>query len=125
MTTGSNSGWIGPDFMAARRPLSCDVAKGKQFDIVAENTLLRKLFAWHTGMVHWWIFLPRIDQYWGMFAPDPGNVDFWFVIDGDLITKGPQRKIIKRDLWKDYVYGKKSDGVVSFEKPDDLHTLTE
>ncbi len=125
MTTGSNSGWIGPDFMAARRPLSCDVAKGRQFDIVAENTLLRKLFAWHTGMVHWWIFLPRIDQYWGMFAPDPGNVDFWFVIDGDLITKGPQRKMIKRDLWKDYVYGKKSDGVVSFEKPDDLHTLTE
>jgi hypothetical protein len=108
-----------------KAPLSCDVAKGRQFDIVAGNTLLRKLFAWHTGMVHWWIFLPRIDQYWGMFAPDPGNVDFWFVIDGDLITKGPQRKIIRRDLWKDYVYGKQSDGVVSFEKPDDLHTLTE
>lgn len=124
MTTGSNSGWIWPDFVAARRPMSCDVAKGKQFDVVAEYSLLRKFFTWHTNILQWWIFLPRIDQYWGMFAPDPGNVDFWFVIDGQLSPKNGRKAIIQRDLWKDYVYGEKSDGIVSFDKPDDLHTLT-
>lgn len=104
--------------------MSCDVAKGKQFDIVAEHSLLRKFFTWHTNILQWWIFLPRIDQYWGMFAPDPGNVDFWFVIDGQLRPKNGKKVIIQRDLWKDYVYGEKSDGIVSFDKPDDLHALT-
>lgn len=83
------------------------------------------MFTVHASIFQWWIFLPRIDQYWGMFAPDPGNVDFWFVVDGDLITKTTPRKIIQRDLWKDYVYKEKSDGIVSFDKPDDLHSLTE
>ncbi len=125
MTTGSSNGWIWPDFIAARRPLSCDVAKGKQFDMVEKHSVLRKLFTWHASALHWWIFLPRIDQYWGMFAPDPGNVDFWFVIDGEIVQKSARNKVIKRDLWKDYVYKRESDGRISFEKPEDLHSLTE
>jgi hypothetical protein len=123
-TTGSNSGWIGPNFKAARKPRSCEIAYWKQFDIVSKYEFLRKLFAWHTNIFQWWVFLPKLDQYWGMFAPDPGNVDFWFVIDAQVSPKGNRKMHIQRDLWKDYVYGKESDGKVSFEKPNDLHTLT-
>lgn len=60
-----------------------------------------------------------------MFAPDPGNVDFWLVIDSEIIPKNARNKTIKRDLWKDYVYKKESDGRISFGKPADLHSLTE
>lgn len=124
MTTGSNNWWIWPDFVAARRPVSCDVAKGKLFDIVENNSVLRKIFSWHSSFFNWWIFLPKIDQYWSMFAPDPGNIDFWFVIDAEVLTKNGSKKIIRRDIWKDYVYGEKSPSWVSFDKPEDLHRLT-
>lgn len=124
MTNGSDKWWIWPDFVAARRPLSCDVAKGKQFDIVAKNAFLRKIFLWHSTFSNWWIFLPRIDQYWGMFAPNPGNIDFWLVIDSQVIKKDWTQKELRRDIWKDYVYGYSSNGVVSFEKPGDIYGLT-
>lgn len=124
-TTGfSNNGWIGPDFIAARRPISCDVAHGRQFDLVAKSPLLKAFFTWHTSALHWWVFLPRIDQYWGMFAPDPGNIDFWLVIDSQLISRNNPSVRVERDIWKDYALGKDSDGRVSFEKPKDLHALS-
>lgn len=124
-TTGSTAnGWIGHDFMPARRPVSCDIAHGKQFNIVEKSHLLKTLFTWHTSLLHWWVFLPRIDQYWGMFAPDPANTDFWLVIEGDFVARNNPSIVVQRDIWKDYVFGTDSDGRISFKKPSDLHTLS-
>jgi hypothetical protein len=53
--------------------------------------------------------MPRLNQYWGMFAPDPANIDYWFVIDGELISRDYAGPIIHRDLWKDYAFGNQSD----------------
>lgn len=73
--------------------------------------------------MHWWVFVPRIDQYWGMFAPNPGNVDFWLVLDSELIVKDTSLRI-KRDIWKDYALEDSSDHRVSFAKPENLHEIS-
>ncbi|MCB9807541.1 hypothetical protein H6768_06815 [Candidatus Peribacteria bacterium] len=59
-----------------------------------------------------------------MFAPDPANIDYWFVIDGELISRTPDGPIIHRDIWKDFVFGDKSNGYISFSKPENLNTIT-
>lgn len=118
------SGWFGENFSAPKRPNVCDKVDGVLFDFVENNSVLKKLFAWHIAFLHSWNFIPRIDQYWGMFAPDPANIDYWLVIDGELTARNDPTKRIERDLWKDYALGADSDGRVSFEKPQDLHTLS-
>lgn len=119
-----HSGWFGENFSAPRKPNACTKVDGRVFDFVENNRILKKLFAWHITFLHSWNFIPRIDQYWGMFAPDPANIDYWLVIDGELTARNDPTKKIERDLWKDYALGKKSNGRVSFEKPEDLHTLS-
>jgi hypothetical protein len=57
-----------------------------------------------------------------MFAPDPLNIDQWFVIDG--VIKLPSGQEIHRDLWKEYVYGTAKDGDISFTKYANPHELT-
>lgn len=118
------SGWIGSGFLAPKRPSSCDIAEGMQFNVIKNHPLLSRIFQMHTSFLRSWNFTLRIDQFWGMFAPDPANVDYWFVIDGKLVSRDHPDVSIRRDLWKDYALGDDSDGKISFEKPADLHTLS-
>lgn len=111
------SGWFGVDFSAPKKPNVCEKVDGVLFDFVENNFILKKLFAWHIAFLHSWNFIPRIDQYWGMFAPDPANIDYWLVIDGELTARGDPSRRIERDLWKDYALGGASNGRVSFGKP--------
>lgn len=88
---------------------------GPQYTFVEKHAWAQKLLLAHMNFIWWWTFIPRIDQYWGMFAPDPINIDYWFVIDGELIPKNTTNAI-HRDLWKDYAFGDESDGALSFQK---------
>lgn len=66
--------------------------------------------------------LPRLDQYWGMFAPKPALQDYWLVIDATLISK-KDGTIIGRDLWREYAFPEDHSNIVSFEKyanPNDI-----
>ena len=47
--------------------------------------------------------VPRLDQYWGMFAPEPANTDYWPVIEADLVSKN-DGTIVGRDIWREYVF---------------------
>lgn len=122
--TDTQSGWIGKNYTQPRRAKACDVATGAQFNLVGNHKVLKKIFAWHISFMHWWNYTPRLDQYWWMFAPDPANIDYWFVIDGEFVSRDYQGPVVHRDIWKDYVFGKDSNGYISFEKPANLNVVT-
>lgn len=76
--------------------------------------------SWYSEFFWWWMMVPRLDQYWGMFAPEPANTDYWPVIDADLISK-KDGTIIGQDVWRKDVFW---DGVVSFSKYANPHDIT-
>lgn len=112
-----HTGWAGPNMTAPRKAQSCVKPIGPQYTFVEKHSWAQKILLAHMNFTWWWTFIPRIDQYWGMFAPDPVNVDYWFVIDGELMSKkGNTVDAIHRDIWKDYAFGENSDGALSFQK---------
>lgn len=122
--SGKENGWVGENYTKARRPKACDIAEGTQFDLVGNHPLLKKIFTWHISIMHWWSYMPRLNQYWWMFAPDPANIDYWFVIDGELVPRDYTASVIHRDLWKDFALGDESNWYISFKKPNNLNEIT-
>ena len=116
-------GWFGPHFLAPIIPAACTQAQGVQFDLTKKYQWSRTLFSLYTKTLWWWTMVPRLDQYWWMFAPHPILLDHWFVIDATLIPKN-HTPPVERDLWRDYVFWDNSDGAVSFQKYANPEVLT-
>lgn len=114
--------WSGENFTQPKSASSCSKTIGEQYSFVTKHTTVKKIFVTHMNIIWWWTMIPRLDQYWWMFAPDPLNIDQWFVIDG--VIKLSTGREIHRDLWKEYVYGTAKDGDISFTKYANPHELT-
>lgn len=113
--------WSWPGFLAPEKAKTC--MNTAMLEDSIQSPVLKKLWKWHTEITWWWTFLPRIDQYWWMFAPNPLNTDYWMVIDADVKSKSDSTKIIKKDIWKEYALGDSTNLSVNFEKPD-IHALS-
>ena len=103
-----HAGWIGKNFSAPKKPEACKKS----------TTWMN----WYREFMSWWTMLPRLDQYWGMFAPKPAEEDYWFVIDAHLTSKKDGTSM-GRDLWKAYAFPEEKGNIVSFEKYTNPHDI--
>lgn len=104
-----NPGWVGANFSAPKKPEGCKPSTTR--------------INWYREFISWWTMLPRLDQYWGMFAPRPASEDYWFVIDARLISK-KDGTTMGRDLWRKYAFPEEETNIVSFEKYTNPHNIT-
>lgn len=79
-----HGGWSGPGLTKAKKAETCNntYELGKTLP-----EKVQKIIQIHGKIIWWWAFIPRLDQYWGMFSPDPLNNDYWLVIDADIVAE--------------------------------------
>ncbi len=94
---------------------ACSKVFGDHYTFIEKNTFAKNLFRWHSSFLWSWLYFFRLDQYWWMFAPDPVNTDFWFIVDGAYKW---DNHILHKNLWKELSGYTKN---IPSERPENLH----
>ena len=68
---------------------------------------------------HWFAYLFRFDQDWGMFAPSVFKEDGWYIYEAELETK------IKSETTLSLIDLNRKGAVVNYKKPDNILALYE